>query len=88
MRRANREEGEPVTEPLPAPLDPRRDRAFGAFIGLAVGDALGATIEFRQRDSYPPVTDMVGGGPFALKPGRMDRRHVDGALPRRKPDCE
>jgi ADP-ribosyl-[dinitrogen reductase] hydrolase len=52
-----------------APHDARRDRARGAFIGLAIGDALGATIEFRRRDSYEPVTDMVGGGPFGLKPG-------------------
>ena len=47
----------------------RRDRALGAFMGLAVGDALGTTIEFSRRDSTPPVTDMIGGGPFGLKPG-------------------
>jgi ADP-ribosyl-[dinitrogen reductase] hydrolase len=45
------------------------DRALGAFIGLAVGDALGTTIEFSRRDTYEHVTDMVGGGPFGLKPG-------------------
>jgi len=50
-------------------LNPVHDRALGAFIGLAIGDALGTTIEFRQRDTYPHVTDMVGGGPFNLKPG-------------------
>ncbi len=27
-------------------FDARRDRAIGAFFGLAVGDALGTTIEF------------------------------------------
>ncbi len=47
----------------------RRDRAVGALLGLAVGDALGTTLEFRARDSYPPLTDMVGGGPFGLAPG-------------------
>ncbi len=47
----------------------RRDRALGALLGLAVGDALGTTIEFSRRDSYPPVVDMTGGGPFGLKPG-------------------
>lgn len=52
-----------------APLPPMQDRALGAFIGLAVGDALGTTIEFKRRDTYPPVTDMAGGGPFRLKPG-------------------
>ncbi len=45
------------------------DRAIGALIGLAVGDALGTTIEFKKRDSYEPVVDMIGGGPFGLKPG-------------------
>jgi len=44
------------------------DRAKGAFLGLAVGDAVGTTLEFRARDSEY-VEDMVGGGPFKLKPG-------------------
>ena len=47
-----------------------RDRAVGALLGLAVGDAVGTTLEFKARDSYPPLTDMVGGGPFGLKPGQ------------------
>lgn len=51
------------------PCDAIRDRAIGALVGLAVGDALGTTLEFKARDSYPPVTDMVGGGPFRLNPG-------------------
>ncbi len=46
-----------------------RDRAVGALLGLAVGDALGTTLEFKARDTYPRLTDMVGGGPFGLKPG-------------------
>ena len=50
-------------------FDVRRDRAIGAFIGLAVGDAVGTTIEFKARDSYPPITGMIGGGPFGLQPG-------------------
>lgn len=44
-------------------------RYRGALVGLAAGDALGTTIEFSQRDSRPLVTDIVGGGPFGLKPG-------------------
>ncbi|WP_462119130.1 ADP-ribosylglycohydrolase family protein [Methylorubrum extorquens] len=36
---------------------------------MAVGDAIGTTVEFRQRGTFDPVTDMVGGGPFNLKPG-------------------
>lgn len=47
----------------------QKDRAIGAFIGLAAGDAIGTTLEFATRDARPPLTDMVGGGPFDLKPG-------------------
>lgn len=46
----------------------KRDRALGALLGLAVGDAVGTTLEFRPRDERT-VTDMVGGGPFGLQPG-------------------
>lgn len=46
-----------------------RDRAIGALLGLAVGDAIGTTLEFKRRDTYEPLSDMVGGGPFGLKPG-------------------
>ena len=45
------------------------DRAAGALVGLAVGDALGTTLEFSLRDSKQRLTDMVGGGPFNLRPG-------------------
>lgn len=45
------------------------DRARGALLGLAVGDALGTTLEFKPRDSYRPLDDLVGGGPFRLKAG-------------------
>jgi len=46
-----------------------RSRHRGALLGLAVGDAVGTTVEFSARGSFPPVTDMVGGGPFGLQPG-------------------
>lgn len=46
------------------------DRYRGALLGLACGDALGTTVEFLARDSFPPVTDIVGGGPFKLQPGQ------------------
>jgi ADP-ribosyl-[dinitrogen reductase] hydrolase len=46
-----------------------RDRAVGALLGLAAGDAVGTTLEFKPRDSYDHITDMVGGGPFRLRPG-------------------
>lgn len=46
-----------------------RDRFVGCLLGLAVGDALGTTLEFKSPGSFTPITDMVGGGPFSLKPG-------------------
>jgi ADP-ribosylglycohydrolase len=48
-------------------LDPNRFR--GCLLGLACGDAVGATVEFSPRGSFTPVTDMVGGGPYELQPG-------------------
>src|ERR1019366_6566722 len=52
--------------------DPKaiRNRALGAFLGLAVGDAVGTTIEFESKPSYARLEDMVGGGPFDLKAGQ------------------
>lgn len=46
-----------------------QDRARGTLLGLAVGDALGTTLEFSARDSLPHHTKMTGGGPFGLIPG-------------------
>lgn len=46
------------------------DRARGALLGLATGDAVGTTVEFRERGTFQPLTDMVGGGPFRLRPGQ------------------
>lgn len=46
------------------------DRARGCLLGLAVGDAVGATVEFKPCGSFAPLTDMVGGGPFGLQPGQ------------------
>ena len=45
------------------------DRARGAMIGCAVGDALGTTLEFTQPGTFDPISDIIGGGPFNLKPG-------------------
>jgi ADP-ribosyl-[dinitrogen reductase] hydrolase len=64
--------GDPqVVAPNGPTLDPAaaRDRALGCLLGLAVGDAVGTTLEFSTRDSLPPLTDMIGGGPFHLRPG-------------------
>ena len=50
--------------------DRAMDRCRGALLGLAVGDAVGTTLEFQTRGSFDPITDMIGGGPFHLKPGQ------------------
>jgi ADP-ribosyl-[dinitrogen reductase] hydrolase len=39
------------------------------LLGLTLVDALGTTLEFTARDSWPPLTDLLGGGPFALRAG-------------------
>jgi ADP-ribosylglycohydrolase len=46
------------------------ERFRGSLLGLAVGDALGTTLEFRVPGSFTPIDDMVGGGPFNLEPGQ------------------
>jgi ADP-ribosyl-[dinitrogen reductase] hydrolase len=47
-----------------------RDRAIGALLGLAAGDAVGTTLEFKPPGTFEPITDLVGGGPFGLRPGQ------------------
>jgi ADP-ribosylglycohydrolase len=53
-------------------------RELGALLGLAVGDALGTTLEFTApaAPAFPelargPHTDIVGGGPFRVAPGQV-----------------
>ncbi len=45
------------------------ERYRGSLLGLAVGDALGTTLEFEHAGSFAPIDDMLGGGPFNLRPG-------------------
>lgn len=45
-------------------------RFTGCLLGLAVGDAVGTTLEFSSPGSFEPIANMVGGGPFGLKPGQ------------------
>jgi len=46
-----------------------KDAINGCLIGLAVGDAVGTTLEFKPRGTFQPITDMTGSGPFRLKAG-------------------
>jgi ADP-ribosyl-[dinitrogen reductase] hydrolase len=49
---------------------PRERRRAGSLLGLAIGDALGAAVEFRQRGSFELVTGFRGGGSHGLAPGQ------------------
>ena len=46
-----------------------KNSQMGCLIGLAVGDALGAPVEFNERDSFEPISDMEAGGYFDLPAG-------------------
>jgi ADP-ribosyl-[dinitrogen reductase] hydrolase len=52
-----------------------RDRARAAFIGMALGDALGATVEFMTAPEiaakYGTFKEIIGGGWLRLKPGQV-----------------
>jgi ADP-ribosyl-[dinitrogen reductase] hydrolase len=52
-----------------------QERFTGALLGLACGDALGATLEFLSRDEirgrYGQLRDLVGGGWLHLAPGEV-----------------
>ncbi len=51
------------------------DRAAGAYLGLAVGDALGATVEFMTpreiREVHGEHRNLIGGGWLRLRKGRV-----------------
>jgi ADP-ribosylglycohydrolase len=55
--------------PLGSPPGDALARYRGSLLGLAVGDALGTTLEFSAPDTFTPITDLAGGGPFGLRPG-------------------
>ncbi|MDE2441390.1 MAG: ADP-ribosyl-[dinitrogen reductase] hydrolase [Betaproteobacteria bacterium] len=56
-------------------LSPLLERATAAYLGLAIGDALGATVEFMTpseiRQQYGVHRDIIGGGWLRLKAGQV-----------------
>ncbi|CAF4792932.1 unnamed protein product [Rotaria sp. Silwood1] len=57
----------------PSPIDEAiLDRIHGSMIGMALGDALGAHVEFRPRQYLVknPVVDLKGGGTWGLEKGQ------------------
>ena len=59
-----------MSQGIPETIPTLQDRYRGCLLGLAVGDALGTTLEFKRPGTFTPLTDMVGGGPFDLQPGQ------------------
>lgn len=59
----------------PDVLDDLRQRAVAAYLGLAVGDALGATVEFLTpneiRQQHGVHREILGGGWLHLRPGAV-----------------
>ena len=62
---------------LQSTLDPTiLDRVQGSIVGMAIGDALGAHVEFRPH-SYlveHPVKDFSAGGTWGLQEGQVNHR--------------
>jgi ADP-ribosyl-[dinitrogen reductase] hydrolase len=64
-------------------LTPRDNKRAGAILGLATGDALGATHEFSSPEEVPEAPlEIVGGGWLRLEPGETtDDTALAGAVP-------
>lgn len=60
---------------LPVASSDLEDRAVAAYLGLAIGDALGATVEFLTpneiRHRYGVHRDIIGGGWLKLQAGQV-----------------
>ena len=50
-------------------MDERASRSAGALMGLAIGDALGAPVEFKPRGSFDEINGYTSGGQFTLPAG-------------------
>lgn len=52
-------------------LSSRENKIMGALYGFAIGDSMGATMEFRDKiaDESKKIKDLIGGGWLNLTPG-------------------
>src|SRR3954469_3866292 len=50
-------------------MDLMVDKLRGCLLGLAIGDALGAAVEFRSPGTFAPVAGYQAGGPHGLNAG-------------------
>ncbi|CAF4029909.1 unnamed protein product, partial [Rotaria sp. Silwood1] len=66
-----------MQEPLSPINEKLLDRICGSLIGMALGDALGAHVEFRPHEYLlaNPVKDLEGGGTWGLKKGQVLSLH-------------
>jgi ADP-ribosylglycohydrolase len=46
-----------------------QQRYRGAWLGLALGDAVGQAAQHRRPGTFTPIGDLLGGGPHQLPPG-------------------
>jgi len=55
------------------------DHIHGSMIGMALGDALGAFVEFRPHAYMVanPVKTLKGGGTWGLKKGQVSSSHIN-----------
>lgn len=61
-------------KPPPGQIDEKiLDRIQGSMVGMALGDALGAHVEFRPRQYMleNEVTTLEGGGTWGLEKGQV-----------------
>ena len=70
--------------PAPRARQPA-DRFLGALVGLAVGDALAAATQYLKPGTFAPIGDLIGRRSVRPAARRLERRHGDGAVSRRKP---
>ncbi|CAF5044938.1 unnamed protein product, partial [Rotaria magnacalcarata] len=65
--------GNEMDEPNESISDEILNRIQGSMIGMALGDALGAHVEFRPRQFLvdTPVTDLESGGTWGLNKGQF-----------------